>query len=92
MLWYQFGPFEAFYHTGRYDEVIALADTVAATTQYLEEIHIWRGLALAALGQHAEAQAEIDAALAFNPNSLAAQDALALIEAGTVAAPDAAGG
>ncbi len=89
MLWYQFGPFEALYHTGRYDEVIALADTVAATTQYLEETHIWRGLALAAQGRHAEAQAELDAALAFNPNSLTAHAALAQVEADLVAAGNA---
>ncbi len=91
MLWYQFGPFETLYHTGRYDELIALADTVAATTPYLEETHLWRGLALHALGRQAEAQAEIEAALAFNANNQAALDAYARITSGAVAAPDAAG-
>ena len=33
MLWYQFGPFEAYYETGRYDEVIALADATLQTRQ-----------------------------------------------------------
>jgi len=91
MLWYQFGPFETLYHTGRYDELIALADTVAATTPYLEETHLWHGLALHALGRQAEAQAEIEAALAFNANNQAALDAYARITSGAVAAPDAAG-
>ena len=33
MLWYQFGPFRAYYETGRYDEVIALADATIAHGQ-----------------------------------------------------------
>ncbi|MCZ2095585.1 MAG: hypothetical protein LC121_04820, partial [Anaerolineae bacterium] len=80
------------YHTGRYDELIALADTVATTTPYLEETHLWRGLAFHALGRGGEALAEIEAALAFNPNSQPALDAYAQITSGTIAAPDAAAG
>ena len=37
MLWYQFGPFRAYYETGRYDEVIALADATLRTAKHVEE-------------------------------------------------------
>ena len=45
MLWYQFGPFQAYYETGRYDEVIALANATIATARQTEEAFFWRGLA-----------------------------------------------
>ncbi len=67
MLWYQFGPFPAYYAVGRYDEVIALADATLAVTQHVEELHYWRAMALAAKGEHAAARAALRRALDLKP-------------------------
>ena len=50
MLWYQFGPFRAYYETGRYDEVIASAYATLRTAKHVEELFLWRGLAQQAKG------------------------------------------
>ena len=42
MLWYQTGPYRAYYQAGRYADVIALADSVLATVR-IEESYYWRG-------------------------------------------------
>jgi tetratricopeptide (TPR) repeat protein len=36
MLWYQFGPFQAYYAVGRYEEVVALANATIRTAKYAE--------------------------------------------------------
>jgi hypothetical protein len=77
MLWYQFGPFAAYYGVGRYEEVALLADATLAGTDSVEEIHYWRGMALAALGRPDEARASWNRALALNPAFTLAADALA---------------
>ncbi|MBC8100391.1 MAG: C39 family peptidase [Armatimonadetes bacterium] len=77
MLWYQFGMFEAYYHVGRYDDVIALAESNLLTTgDYVEEIHYWYGQALAAQGKTTEAMSAFRQALRLKPNYEAAQTAL----------------
>jgi tetratricopeptide (TPR) repeat protein len=77
MLWYQFGPFEAYTEMGRYQEVIDLGQsTITSAAGGIEEIHYWRGRALAALGDSARAQAEWNQALALNPDFAPAQQAL----------------
>ena len=88
-MWYNFGPYEAYYRIGRYGDVLQLADNTDATTTYVEETNYWRGLALAALGRFDEAIVELDKAITFNPNFAAAQDAKASIQAGTYVAPAA---
>ncbi|MEZ4558021.1 MAG: tetratricopeptide repeat protein [Caldilineaceae bacterium] len=50
MFWYQFGAFEAYWRTGRYEDVIALADATLAGGAAIEEVHYWRGMALSSLG------------------------------------------
>ncbi len=50
MLWYQYGPFHAYYESERYQEVIALADSVLRPAVQIEELHDWRARAYAALG------------------------------------------
>jgi Peptidase_C39 like family/Tetratricopeptide repeat len=77
MLWYQFGPYEAYLQTGRYNEVIALTDALLQATDDLEESHYYKGLALRALGRTADARREFQAALKWNPNYRDAQRALA---------------
>lgn len=77
MMWYQFGAYRAYYETKRYDEILALADATLRSAENLEESHYYRGLALQALGQDAEARAAFESALRFNKNFRLAQEALA---------------
>lgn len=87
MLWYQFGPYEAYYHVGRYFDVIRLADETSAITTDIEETNVWRGLADAALGRPDDALAEFDTALRLNPNSAVAQAARESVTSGSYTAP-----
>ncbi len=70
MLWYQFGPFEAYYHVGRYDDMITLADANLndGGGQYVEETFYYGGLAREGLGQIDRAINNFNGALTFNPN------------------------
>lgn len=77
MLWYQFGPYEAYYNVGRYDEIVALADATLKPTGDLEESYYYKGLALQKLGRTDQARQAFQLALKYNPNYLAAQQALA---------------
>ena len=87
LLWYQFGPFEAYYHTGRYFEVLQLVATVEQDTAELEELNYWRGMALAALDQPEAALAAFDAALVFNPHTRPVKEARLMLTTGTLEAP-----
>jgi len=53
MMWYQTGPYFAYFYTARYQDVINLADTTFQTiaNPTLEESLIWRGRAYNMLGQ-----------------------------------------
>lgn len=75
MLWYQFGPYEAYYQVGRYDDVIALALANERQTLYVEETYYFRGLAYAAQSNVEEAVRQFDRALALNRNFDAAREA-----------------
>ena len=77
MLWYQFGPFEAYFEVGRNAEVLALADATLKTTTDVEEVYYWRGRALAALGDADGARQAFARAVALNPRYAAAVDELA---------------
>ncbi len=55
-MWYQFGPFQAYYEVGRYDEVLALANATLATTTHVEELYYWKGMALRALNDDQSAR------------------------------------
>ena len=76
MLWYQFGPYESYYRTGRYDDVIALANATLATTSNLEESYYWRGMARLAQGDPDVARADFEAALHYHPGWSPAVEAL----------------
>jgi tetratricopeptide (TPR) repeat protein len=76
MLWYQFGPFEAYYRLGRYNDVIALANGVLAKVADLEEALYWRGKARVALGQVSSGRADLQAALRYRPSYKAAREEL----------------
>ncbi len=77
MFWYQFDIFPAYLQTGRYWDMVQLADATNAVTDSIEEIHYWRGRALAALGDLPAAAAAYRRALELNPAYAAAADALA---------------
>ena len=79
MLWYQFGPFRAYYETGRYEELIALADATIAVTPDVEELHYWKGLALQATGDLAGARGAFQRALTLNPSYAEATAALSAV-------------
>jgi tetratricopeptide (TPR) repeat protein len=71
LLWYQDGPYAAYYHTGRYEDVINLAHTTLINVDkpVLEETYYWRGMAKAALGDRQGAVEDLQRAAALNPNS-----------------------
>jgi len=77
-LWYLHGPFEAYFQTGRYQDVINLADTTLATTTSigLEEVWYWRGLAQKAVSQRTQAVRSLQQALKANPTFEPAKTAL----------------
>lgn len=77
MLWYQFGPYEAYYRTGRYEDIVLLADTTLQDRPYLEESFYYLGLAQSALGDDTAARVSLEKATALNPNFAPAAQALA---------------
>ena len=80
MLWYQFGPFDAYFQTKRYDDVMALANNVISSAgQYVEESFYWQGKVYQAQGRSADAAVAFQKALAQNPNMQAARDALGTV-------------
>ncbi len=76
MLWYQFGPYEAYYRVGRYDEVVNLANAILNVTANLEESYYWRGMARLAQGQTEQAKEDFHTALQYNQHFAPAAQAL----------------
>jgi uncharacterized protein YvpB len=71
ILWYQTGPYWAYFYSGRYQDTINLADTTLYDTiaePTLEESLYWRGMAYSALGQTGEAIADFRESVRLNPN------------------------
>jgi hypothetical protein len=80
MLWYQFGPFEAYFNVGRYDDVLSLATSTLNTSRdYVEESYYWQGRAYEAQGLQQQAADSFRRALLHNPRYAAAQQALAAL-------------
>lgn len=71
MLWYQFGPYEAYTQTGRYQDTLNLANQTLFTLgkPILEESLYWLGRAQEGLGQPDQAVSSYRQATAINPNS-----------------------
>lgn len=77
MLWYQFGPFEAYYEQGRYDDILSLVNNnLSNGGEYVEETYYWQGRALAAKGDTAGAQTAFRRAINQNRHFQEARDAL----------------
>lgn len=71
MLWYQTGPYFAYYYSGRYYDVINLATTTLEETivePVLEESLYWRGLANLAIGNYDAAVQDFRDSLVIHPN------------------------
>lgn len=77
MAWYQFGPYRAYFETGRYADLIALSDQTIAAAGNIEEAFYWRGTGLAAQGDRAGARQAWQRAVQLNPNFQLAAAALA---------------
>jgi len=68
MLWYQFGPLEAYLAVGRPQDVLELTDEVVDLTESIEEIYYWRARALLATGDGAGAREAVQHALSLAPD------------------------
>ena len=84
MLWYSTYPYWAYFYTGRYYDVIALADQTldSMTDPMLEESFYWRGLAKEAVGDWAGAVADIEESVRLNKNFTAGLRVLARMQGG----------
>jgi len=83
MMWYQTGPYMAYYNSGRYGDVIDLANItmdnykkLSDTPATFEESFYWRGMAEYALGQMAEGIADLKESVRLNMNFTAGLDML----------------
>jgi tetratricopeptide (TPR) repeat protein len=70
ILWYQTGPYFAYFYLGRYYDVLNLATTAinaALDEPAIEESFYWRGMAKKALGDTSGAIADFKLALKYHP-------------------------
>jgi tetratricopeptide (TPR) repeat protein len=79
MLWYQTGPYFAYYYSGRYQDVINLATTTLVVTisqPVLEESLYWRARAYVAVGDSDQAIADLRDSLQWHPGFAPSLDLL----------------
>ncbi len=78
IIWYQTGPYYAYYYSGRYYDVISLAETALSSTAepYLEEAHYWRAMAYNALGEIEKARDDLTVCLQLHSGFEACQNLL----------------
>lgn len=76
MLRYQFGPFFAYFHSARTDDLMAVTEYVLGNTPNSEEALLWHGWGLYRKGDTNGAIENFRAALKANPNYQDAQYAL----------------
>lgn len=76
--WYQTGPYFAYYYTGRYDDVISLADQTLSYSfePAIEETWVWRGRAKVMLGDRDGAISDFREALKWHPDWWVAEQEL----------------
>lgn len=67
MLFYQFGPYRAYFNVGRYKDVVDLTTFTIDYRPDVEETYFWRGWAQYQLGKKSLAIADFRAALEVNP-------------------------
>jgi tetratricopeptide (TPR) repeat protein len=78
MLWYQTGPYWAYYYSGRYEDVINLANKTLNTLDdpTLEESIYWRAMGKLAIGETDNAIADLQETVRLNKNFWAGWDKL----------------
>lgn len=76
MMFYQFGPYRAYFNIGRYQDVIDVSTAALDRRPDLEENFFWRGWARYMLGDTKGAVADFRSALEVNPNFNDARAAL----------------
>ncbi len=76
MLRYQFGPFIAYFHTGRIQDLLDITNYALHVTPNSEEATLWKGWALYRSGDRAGAEAQFKRALSDNPSYQDAKYAL----------------
>jgi Peptidase_C39 like family/Tetratricopeptide repeat len=80
MLRYQFGPFFAYFHARRMDDLKALTDYALQITPNSEEALLWQGWMLYRNGDKSGALANFQQALTENPNYQDAQYAINFVQ------------
>ncbi len=65
-LWYNYEVFEAYYHTGRYQDMLELARSVIAGTPGVEEMYYYAGLAYESTGELQRAKNNYEVAVMRN--------------------------
>lgn len=70
MMWYQTGPYFAYYYSGRYQDVINLATQTidSAAEPFLEESFYWRAMAYVAIGNSTAGVQDLYTSLEYHPN------------------------
>lgn len=78
MLWYQFEPYEAYLAGGRIEDVLSLSGVILESFggRNVEETYLYRGRALVAAGDAANATAVYRQALRLKPDFTAVEEAL----------------
>ncbi|MBN1438247.1 MAG: C39 family peptidase [Anaerolineales bacterium] len=79
MLWYQTGPYFAYYYSGRHQDVVDLANATLYVQENLEESWYWRGMARYALGDRPGAIDDWREALVRHPGFAPALEQLTLL-------------
>jgi tetratricopeptide (TPR) repeat protein len=80
MLRYQFGPFFAYFHTHRVDDLLALTEHALKVTRNSEEALLWRGWGRFRQGDRTGALEDFQAALEANPYYQDAQYAITFLQ------------
>ena len=77
MMWYQFGPYQAYFRTGRFDDMIAIArqNQNDGGGHFVEETWYYLGMAREGRGEYDKALQNYNTALSFNPNFTPAEEA-----------------
>lgn len=83
VMWYQFGPYESYFATQRFQDCVNLAQNTIANSSSsgLEESWYWRGKCIQALGDNSSAAFFYQKALDWHPGWKPAQEALQALEA-----------
>ncbi|HHV06498.1 MAG TPA: hypothetical protein GXX60_08300 [Anaerolineaceae bacterium] len=70
MTWYQIGPYIAYYHSGRFQDTLALAQQTLDNSREpkaLPESYYWAGMAAKAMGMSNDAHVWFEKALEYHP-------------------------